>query len=418
MDTPITYSQLINFETSDTESNDETPNLYISPMNTKSFTLNNDYESTNSLYEALETYNKTYLSYLQPLTTEQITLHPQHNSIFENPLISETQLGFDSDDPLQQALMGQQKERFSWLFHDPLDTAIPSNQLEPENSFVNLSDVNSYVAKIDSMKYSTAFPYSGTASLYQPNFLSETSFLDSEDGDDDDGNMFSDSSEEDEWPFYDLATADMSNQSLEKKLLMKMNKPVSFTTFDNSFFHDLTTLSDLPSTLPLSTYRKYRKSVPNIQTGLGKKNKKKGPRRGSAPSSYIKKSSSTLSTMASSSSLSSLSNNLKRTMRVSSSLNSLLTQEDDIFEHNEHMCEESEEEDDDDCHTSKKKSKGVVGLLKKGKNVDKACNHCKRSHLRCDEMRPCRRCITTGKMGCKDVQHKPRGRPKLSRNLE
>jgi hypothetical protein len=54
-----------------------------------------------------------------------------------------------------------------------------------------------------------------------------------------------------------------------------------------------------------------------------------------------------------------------------------------------------------------------VSLVKKGRNVDKACNHCKRSHLRCDEMRPCRRCITTGKTGCKDVQHKPRGRPKL-----
>ncbi|KAI8340638.1 hypothetical protein BC941DRAFT_417749 [Chlamydoabsidia padenii] len=50
---------------------------------------------------------------------------------------------------------------------------------------------------------------------------------------------------------------------------------------------------------------------------------------------------------------------------------------------------------------------------KKGRNVDKACNHCKRSHLRCDNMRPCRRCIATGKSGCKDVEHKPRGRPRL-----
>ncbi|CAO3576733.1 unnamed protein product [Absidia cylindrospora] len=50
---------------------------------------------------------------------------------------------------------------------------------------------------------------------------------------------------------------------------------------------------------------------------------------------------------------------------------------------------------------------------KKGRNVDKACNHCKRSHLRCDSMRPCRRCIATGKSGCQDVEHKPRGRPRL-----
>ncbi|CAO3634904.1 unnamed protein product [Cunninghamella echinulata] len=54
--------------------------------------------------------------------------------------------------------------------------------------------------------------------------------------------------------------------------------------------------------------------------------------------------------------------------------------------------------------------------MKKGRNVDKACNHCKRSHLRCDNMRPCRRCISTGKTGCKDVMHKPRGRPKLHKN--
>lgn len=49
---------------------------------------------------------------------------------------------------------------------------------------------------------------------------------------------------------------------------------------------------------------------------------------------------------------------------------------------------------------------------KKGRGVEKACNHCKRSHLKCDEMRPCRRCIIAGKVGCKDVQHKPRGCPK------
>lgn len=56
---------------------------------------------------------------------------------------------------------------------------------------------------------------------------------------------------------------------------------------------------------------------------------------------------------------------------------------------------------------------GPTSHPKKGRNVDKACNHCKRSHLRCDNMRPCRRCIATGKSGCKDVEHKPRGRPRL-----
>lgn len=56
-------------------------------------------------------------------------------------------------------------------------------------------------------------------------------------------------------------------------------------------------------------------------------------------------------------------------------------------------------------------------VSRKGRNVDKACNHCKRSHLRCDNMRPCRRCVATGKVGCKDVEHKPRGRPRLNKNL-
>ncbi|KAI8094871.1 uncharacterized protein B0P05DRAFT_583141 [Gilbertella persicaria] len=56
-------------------------------------------------------------------------------------------------------------------------------------------------------------------------------------------------------------------------------------------------------------------------------------------------------------------------------------------------------------------------LLKKGRNVDKACNHCKRSHLRCDNVRPCRRCVATGKIGCQDVKHKPRGRPRLQKRI-
>ncbi|KAL0088571.1 hypothetical protein F4703DRAFT_1927354 [Phycomyces blakesleeanus] len=54
----------------------------------------------------------------------------------------------------------------------------------------------------------------------------------------------------------------------------------------------------------------------------------------------------------------------------------------------------------------------------KGRNVDKACQHCKRSHLRCDNVRPCGRCVATGKTGCEDVHHKPRGRPRLPKNRD
>ena len=47
------------------------------------------------------------------------------------------------------------------------------------------------------------------------------------------------------------------------------------------------------------------------------------------------------------------------------------------------------------------------------KHVCKACIHCKRAHLACDEARPCRRCMHLGKFDtCVDVEHKRRGRPK------
>jgi len=84
----------------------------------------------------------------------------------------------------------------------------------------------------------------------------------------------------------------------------------------------------------------------------------------------------------------------------------------------QHIADE-EEDDDDDEYQIRAPNAANHGQLptKKGRNVDKACNHCKRSHLRCDDMRPCRRCVATGKQGCKDVQHKPRGRPKLHKKL-
>ncbi|KAI8384725.1 uncharacterized protein BYT42DRAFT_544581 [Radiomyces spectabilis] len=92
-----------------------------------------------------------------------------------------------------------------------------------------------------------------------------------------------------------------------------------------------------------------------------------------------------------------------------------LSDTDDDYEEQHDQDEENEDEnaDDDEYQVGVGGSTAAVASYKKGRNVDKACNHCKRSHLRCDDMRPCRRCISTGKTGCKDVQHKPRGRPKL-----
>lgn len=79
-------------------------------------------------------------------------------------------------------------------------------------------------------------------------------------------------------------------------------------------------------------------------------------------------------------------------------------------------ADEYEEEGDEEPTNSTSSTASTSGTTcKKGRNVDKACNHCKRSHLRCDNVRPCRRCVATGKVGCQDVKHKPRGRPRLQK---
>ncbi|ORX92520.1 hypothetical protein K493DRAFT_303261 [Basidiobolus meristosporus CBS 931.73] len=57
-----------------------------------------------------------------------------------------------------------------------------------------------------------------------------------------------------------------------------------------------------------------------------------------------------------------------------------------------------------------------VAKVQKKKNVGRACVHCKKAHLACDESRPCKRCVHLGKSFCIDVEHKRRGRPKLSTN--
>ncbi|KIX04403.1 uncharacterized protein Z518_05271 [Rhinocladiella mackenziei CBS 650.93] len=47
-------------------------------------------------------------------------------------------------------------------------------------------------------------------------------------------------------------------------------------------------------------------------------------------------------------------------------------------------------------------------------HVASACINCKKKHLRCDNERPCRRCVQSGKEDtCVDVEHKKRGRPPL-----
>lgn len=152
-----------------------------------------------------------------------------------------------------------------------------------------------------------------------------------------------------------------------------------------------------------------------MATATKKKNKllDNTKRRGSAPQRLTinhNHSTSSLGSLHSSSSLSSLSNTLQRSMRVSDSMNFLSRHSSD---EEEEAIEDDEEDKDDDEYQIRTAHASSQLPTKKGRNVDKACNHCKRSHLRCDDMRPCRRCVATGKTGCKDVQHKPRGRPKL-----
>ena len=64
-------------------------------------------------------------------------------------------------------------------------------------------------------------------------------------------------------------------------------------------------------------------------------------------------------------------------------------------------------------------SEYVASKQKRTKHVCRACFHCKKAHLACDDQRPCRRCIHIGKSDvCYDVEHKRRGRPNRGRQLQ
>lgn len=65
-------------------------------------------------------------------------------------------------------------------------------------------------------------------------------------------------------------------------------------------------------------------------------------------------------------------------------------------------------------HNTISRSKSTKLLGKRQKHVRKACIHCKKAHLACDEGRPCKRCLHLGKPDCIDVEHKRRGRPRSS----
>lgn len=145
----------------------------------------------------------------------------------------------------------------------------------------------------------------------------------------------------------------------------------------------------------------YVTSVNQAKNLSGKRNDKLRRKYESPPNSA--RSTSSLS------SLTYASNALKISDSVGRDLSCQAASEEEE-EDTPYVDDEDDEDDDDYRHTA---ATSTQNHSKKGRNVDKACNHCKRSHLRCDDMRPCKRCVSTGKNGCKDVEHKPRGRPKI-----
>lgn len=254
------------------------------------------------------------------------------------------------------------------------------------------------------------------------NFSSSESTLNDESEEEDE---YSDSETEFRWPMlntsYSTPTSNMSTN--KQKLMIKIKKPSSNilssalpSPYGEQNWNDF--ISPKSSKSSSTAYRTpSRKSMSNIFNMPRKKSQNKlfdnTKRRGSAPHRLTlnhNHSSSSLGSLNASSSLTSLSNNLTRSMRVSDP-NFLSEDEEDLVD------EEEDDEDDEyqirNTHNHTSNTPPHQLPTKKGRNVDKACNHCKRSHLRCDDMRPCRRCVATGKTGCKDVQHKPRGRPKL-----
>ncbi|KAI8381360.1 uncharacterized protein BYT42DRAFT_302672 [Radiomyces spectabilis] len=196
--------------------------------------------------------------------------------------------------------------------------------------------------------------------------------------------------------------------------------------------HSLPTTHTMPAISSLNNNNNHRaKPRKSLSTGYrnrtdtkSKTKQKQTKKRDNATAMRLKRFQSTPS------GLSTLAGN---TMRHSESISTFLARQrlSDEDSDDEPLQEEGDEDDavkddddddddddsDEDAYTTRYNHRALNKTAKKSRNVDKACNHCKRSHLRCDNMRPCRRCVATGKTGCEDVDHKPRGRPRLQRPI-
>ncbi|KAI8877397.1 hypothetical protein K501DRAFT_337441 [Backusella circina FSU 941] len=405
--------------------------------------------STNDdIYSSLASSN-SYLQYLQT--------SPLHNSLdmFYDANAAYGQINLDYD---YMHMDQKQQQQYNWLY-DSIDTYLPNHTTAPPSFFcqdsissslgtpnpmdcmmtdsteeikieggmsrdyVSLNDVNSFVAKADSIKQSCLelslqtkdqFTSNGNISnlfsMQLPSQRDHLSFSSSDSNEESD----EDYSDNDlQWPSMAPSySTPVGLNNNDHRLMIKIKKPTCSSSSSSStscqFNNDYNNNDYLqqpvePKSSKSTGYKnntKYRKSMSNIYLSGKKQPKPKfDKRRGSAPNRLS-------NNMHSSSSLSSLSSNLQNSMRVSDSICHFLARQS--------LSDAEEDEDDEDDEDYQVKHlPATTATTKKGRNVDKACNHCKRSHLRCDDMRPCRRCVATGKTGCKDVQHKPRGRPKL-----
>ncbi|KAF1797838.1 Zn(2)-C6 fungal-specific transcription factor [Mucor lusitanicus] len=454
---------------------------YLQSTTTTTNTIPTTNTSNNLFYDSMHPLNLDLVDYDYTFQQPQCALDQkqQYNWLYD-PIDTylPQQNSLFCDETMMSNIMTSNNNQF--------DCIMSENDMEENitveggmsRGYVSLSDVNSFVAKADSAKQQHAC-------LLQLSSLQENLLLDdfslkpphqnrdfmssSESTNDDSEDDYSDNNSDIDLRWNALmssygvpamhATSSAVNANMptavtnnnntttttthaNEKLMIKIKKPKYSVPSPMSSAlpspygeHPWDLVS--PKSSKSAGYKsssKYRKSMSNIYnaataTSSGKKKTSKFDskgRRGSAPhrlTIHNNTSASSMGSLHSSSSLSSLSNNLQRSMRVSESIHSLLSDEDEadqeLEEEHELLLEEEEEDDDDDEYQIRAPNAPNHGQLptKKGRNVDKACNHCKRSHLRCDDMRPCRRCVATGKQGCKDVQHKPRGRPKLHKKL-
>ncbi|KAI8575402.1 hypothetical protein K450DRAFT_284387 [Umbelopsis ramanniana AG] len=352
----------------------------------------------------------TDFGYLAADTTD----HKQYNWLYDSMDAYMPTMNNVDGDFLVNSLMQQQQD--SCFTNEAIETAIGGMSC----NYVSMNDVNSLVSDIDcknfsgqptrvandkhqmvdekmsapssnSPQYSSIFSSkSGSDTSLSPKHTrsfssSETSNNSDEDSEVDD--LFSSRQS-------DMFTAWRNPPAQDKKIFIKIKKSQSSGTLNSKSLGQRKLSKKSFTNLYLTSV--------NQAKNMGKRTDKARRKFESPPHSA--RSTSSLASLTQSSNALTLSDSITRDLACHGA--SEEEEEDDT----PYVDDEDDEDDDDYRHAT---AISTHNHSKKGRNVDKACNHCKRSHLRCDDMRPCKRCVSTGKTGCKDVEHKPRGRPKI-----